>query len=445
MAGIAGGLDFIRTSFRAGRKYLAIIDDFDKGRDDRNMKRYKLVCGQCHEEYERDYYQCPKCGGTLHTVYQWKDIDEIKKTIKTASCYWDYQPCFTVERESRKVTMGEGFTPCIHAENLGDCLGIEKLYIKNESVNPSSTFKDRCMSISFSKALESGADAVVIGSAGNAGAAAAAYSARAGITCYVMVPANTSIQRIAQIQNYGAKVITVKGSVTDCIDLIGKVYKKYGWHNVTTASRYNPFQADAEKAIAYEMAKQMDWKVPDWIAVPVGGGGILSGIYRGYKDMLELGLISRLPRMIGTQEEGCNPLVRAFSCRVSPAQIEKVENPQGVAVAIADAFPLDGETALAAIYDSDGWAEDASDEEIMEAQALIGRNEGIFAETASSTTVACVKKMKEQKLIKDGETVACVITGNGMKELSLLASRGIAPVPIDADVKELDELLKKSF
>ena len=136
-------MDFIRTSFRAGRKYLAIIDDFDKGRDDRNMKRYKLVCGQCHEEYERDYYQCPKCGGTLHTVYQWKDIDEIKKTIKTASCYWDYQPCFTVERESRKVTMGEGFTPCIHAENLGDCLGIEKLYIKNESVNPSSTFKDR--------------------------------------------------------------------------------------------------------------------------------------------------------------------------------------------------------------------------------------------------------------------------------------------------------------
>ena len=161
--------------------------------------------------------------------------------------------------------------------------------------------------------------------------------------------------------------------------------------------------------------------------------------------MLELGLISRLPRMIGTQEEGCNPLVRAFRCRVSPAQIEKVENPQGVAVAIADAFPLDGETALAAIYDSDGWAEDASDEEIMEAQALIGRNEVIFAETASSTTVACVKKMKEQKLIKDGETVACVITGNGMKELSLLASRGIAPVPIDADVKELDELLKKSF
>ena len=153
--------------------------------------------------------------------------------------------------------------------------------------------------------------------------------------------------------------------------------------------------------------------------------------------MLELGLISRLPRMIGTQEEGCNPLVRAFRCRVSPAQIEKVENPQGVAVAIADPFPLDGETALAAIY--------ASDEEIMEAQALIGRNEGIFAETASSTTVACVKKMKEQKLIKDGETVACVITGNGMKELSLLASRGIAPVPIDADVKELDELLKKSF
>ena len=140
------------------------------------------------------------------------------------------------------------------------------------------------MSISISKAKALGASAVVIGSAGNAGAAAAAYAARAGIPCYVMVPASTPPERVAQIQLYGARVILVRGSVTDCIDLIARVYRERGWHNVTTASAYNPFQADSEKAIAYEMAKASGWEVPDWLFVPIGGGGILSGIYRGQKS-----------------------------------------------------------------------------------------------------------------------------------------------------------------
>ena len=409
------------------------------------MKQYYQVCRMCGKKWKSSAYHCPSCGGTLHSVYEMSDQIYLKNLIKNASSFWDYEELLPVEEKTAKITMGEGNTPLVVAENLGSQIGIKKLYLKNEGVNPSGTFKDRCMSISFSKAKELGAEAVVIGSAGNAGAAAAAYAARAGLPCYVMVPAETPVQRMALIHHYGARVIPVNGSVTDCIELIGQVYEKYGWHNVTTAAVYNPFQADAEKTIAYEMAKQMEWSVPDWIAVPVGGGGILSGIYEGFQDLLRLGLTDRLPRMIAVQEKGCNPLVKAFREKKAPSQIERVKNPEGIAVAIADAFPLDGETALTAVYDSSGWAEDVNDEEILKSQQELGRTEGIFAESASAATYAAVAKMRAKGKIKANESVVCVITGNGVKELPQIEKNMKRPEVIDCSVEALKKYLVEKF
>lgn len=408
------------------------------------MKRYYQVCRKYGKKWEADAYRCPSCGGVLRAVYE-RERDHLREVIENASSFWDYGELLPVTEENCRVSMGEGDTPLILAGNLGQMLGIENLFLKNEGMNPTGTFKDRCMSISFSKAAELGAKAAVIGSAGNAGAAAAAYAARAGLPCYVMVPAETPPQRIALIRHYGARVIPVRGSVTDCIELIGQVYETYGWHNVTTAAVYNPFQADAEKTISYEMARQLDWKVPDWIAVPVGGGGILSGIYEGFKDLLRLGLTDRLPRMIGVQESGCSPLVQAFRENKAPDEIERVERPQGVAVAIADAFPLDGETALTAVYESGGWAEDAEDEEILEAQAEIGRQEGVFAETASAAACAAVKKMRAAGRIREGESVACVITGNGVKELPVIGASMDPLDPVDCDAAALERYLAERF
>lgn len=409
------------------------------------MKQYYQVCRKCGKRWDTDAYCCPSCGGTLHSVYEMKDRDHLRSVIKNASSFWDYSELLPVLENTRRVSMGEGNTPLVFAENLKKQLGIRELFLKNEGLNPSGTFKDRCMSISFSKARELNANAVVIGSAGNAGAAAAAYAARAGIPCYVMVPADTPAQRIALIQHYGARVIPVKGSVTDCIELIGEVYEKYGWHNVTTAAVYNPFQADAEKTIAYEMVRELEWRVPDWVAVPVGGGGILSGIYEGFKDLLTLGLTDRLPRMIAVQEEGCNPLVRAFREKKAPDQIERIRQPKGVAVAIADAFPLDGETALAAVYDSGGWAEDADDDEILAAQAELGRREGIFAESASAAAYAAAVKMRAAGRIGDNESVALVITGNGVKELPQIAEKMELPEPAERNAEELERYLAGKF
>lgn len=405
------------------------------------MKRYRQVCRRCKKSWDEDAYRCPDCGGTLHSVYEFRDREYLKTMMKNAETFWDYRALFPVAETEKRITMGEGKTPLVAAEHLG----IEGLFLKNEGMNPSGTFKDRCMSISFSKALELGARGVVIGSAGNAGAAAAAYAARAGIPCYVMVPASTPSQRIAMIAHYGARVIPVEGSVTDCIELIGQVCETYGWHNVTTAAPYNPFQADAEKTIAYEVAKQLSWQVPDWIAVPVGGGGILSGIYEGFQDLLALGLTDRLPRMIAAQETGCNPLVRAFREKKAPGEIERIEHPQGIAVAIADAFPLDGETALAAVYQSQGWADDADDEEIRRAQSLLGRREGIFAESASAAAYVVVEKMRRSGKIRDGERVVCVVTGNGVKELPRIEGEMELPEPVACEISALKRYLASQF
>ena len=401
------------------------------------MKKYKLICRSCGYELTSDGYRCPQCGGILRTVYELSDRERLRKALLDAKSFWDYIDFFPVEEGTEIISLGEGNTPLTEASILADRLGIKKLLLKNEGCNPSGTFKDRCMSISFTKARELHAKGVVIGSAGNAGAAAAAYGARSGLPCNVMLPSDSLDTRKALIQHYGARLIPVEGSVTDCIDLISEVYEEFGWHNVTTAAAYNPFQADAEKAIAYEMAKAMDLKVPDWIIVPIGGGGILTGIYQGYKDLLELGLIDHLPRMIGAQEAGCAPLVNAFREGRDPKDIERVKDPHGVAAAIADAFPLDGETALRAIYESKGLAETAEDQEILEAQSELGRYEGIFAETASAATVAVLKKLLKDGRISPEESVACIISGNGVKELPMLAEGMSFPPSVKNDVDAL--------
>ena len=399
------------------------------------MKRYVQYCLRCEKEAADDGYACPVCGGPLGQRYDLSDAEFFRNVLRNARRFWDYAPFFAVREPERAITLGEGFTPLVRSDRAGEQLGVGRLHVKNEAANPSGTFKDRCMSISVSRAREDGDAAFVIGSAGNAGAAAAAYAARAGKPCYVLLPASTPKERLAQIQVCGARLILVEGSVTDCIELIRSVAPEQGWRNLTTAAAYNPYQADAEKAIAYEMAQAMAWHVPDWVVTPIGGGGILTGIYNGYADLLALGLTDRMPKMIGVQETGCAPLVDAFKQGLGPDAIPTVAAPTGIAVAIADAYPLDGPTALQAIRTSGGVAEDVSSEEIVAAQRLLASAEGIYAEPASSTTIAGVAKLRAIGTIGAQDEVVCVITGSGMKEMGLTARYldSSPKIPLDAD------------
>lgn len=403
---------------------------------------YQLLCRNCGAVLTEDHYRCPQCGGVLECAFDLTDKQHFIDILRGARCFWDYRELLPVH-DAPAVSIGEGSTALVDAPYLASALGVGRLFVKNEGQNPSGTFKDRCLSVGYTKARELGAPATVIGSAGNAGAAAAAYAAAAQIPCFVMVPAATAMERVVQTLMYGGQVVKIRGNVSDCIEMLGKVCASRGWHNMTTAHPCNPFQAEGAKTIAYELAKQFDWKLPDWVIVPIGGGGILSGIHKGFRDLLELGMIHRIPHLCGVQEDGCCAVVNAFDAQKSPEEIVRVENPTGVAVAINDAYPLDGETALRAIYETKGAAIKVTAAQIERAQSLLGEKAGLFVEPASACTVAALDVLVARNLIGAKDSVACVVTGSGLKDPAFAIGHASRPLEVDMDDAQLDEAIDR--
>jgi len=401
---------------------------------------FDLICTSCNSKYESksQVYTCKNCGKRLRIEYKYsRQHNYLAEIIKTAEGgVWNYREFLPVESD-KIITMGEGNTPLVEAPNLESLLEINNVFIKNETLNPTGTFKDRCMTVAISKAVEFNATAVILGSAGNAASAAAAYATRANMPCYVLIPAVTPIERVVQTALYGGRIIRIDGTVNDCIDMIHFVQKEYGWHNVTTANVYNPYQGEGPKTIAYEIARQLNWKTPDWILVPIGGGGILSAIWRGFKEMYEIKVIDKLPRMVGLQADGCASVVKAFKEKKKSHEIEDWGKPNTIAAAIADPYPLDGQIALESIYESHGYAEWVSDEEIMNGQKILARCEGIFAEPASSTTIAGLIKLKSKGIINRSDSVVCVVTGTGLKDPAIAAKNIIEPPIIANDINSL--------
>lgn len=357
---------------------------------------------------------------------------------------WAYAPVLPVETKTI-VSLGEGFTPLNKTINLADICNIKDLYIKNEGMNPTGTFKDRCQSVAITKVIQSNAKGMIIGSAGNAGAAAAAYAAKAKLPCFVFLPAHTPKERFVQILQYGAKVIKIEGSVNDCIDAITYVKDKFKLENVSTANCMNPYQGTGCKTISYEIVYQIGFKVPDWIICPIGGGGLLSGISSGFKEMYKIGIIDKMPRMAGIQADGCAAVATAFRKNLLPDEIVRFDGYQTLAVSIADPYPLDGKSALKAIYETNGYSDSVSDKEILKAQKELSEQEGIFGEPASSVTIAALHKLRKLGVISQQETVLCVISGNGLKDLSA-AEQLLQDVPVvKNDTKQVLETMTKYF
>lgn len=384
---------------------------------------YSLSCSACEAEFgpEQALYQCAECGARLEIGYDLSQLTTADRGMVVKSGgpgVWRYRSLLPATKSTPQFSLGEGSTPLLPANKLGQAVGLPDLYLKNEAINPSGTFKDRCMAVGVAKALEFGARALAIASAGNAGAAAATYAARAGLPCYVFVPAITPPERITQILVHGAQAIAVKGTVNDCIDMMNRGRVEFGWHLLTTAAPINPYQGEGPKTIAYEICEQSGWAVPNWVILPVGGGGILSACWKGFQEFHRLGWIERLPRLVGVQAEGCAPLIRAFEEGRGPEEIESWGPPTTLAASIADPFPLDGATALPAIRASGGVAVAVSDEEILQAEELLARKEGVFAEPASSATLAALQKLLAKGTIGREESVVLVITGTGFKDMT---------------------------
>jgi threonine synthase len=407
----------------------------------------RLRCTRCARTYapKDRVLTCQEDEGRLEVEY---DYDAIATKAsrhlfqRRRGGLWKYRELLPIENENNIVTLGEVQTPLIRCENLGKILGLPNLYVKDETKNPTASFKDRPMTVGVSKAVELGYDTVVSASSGNAAAALAAYSAKAGLTCYAFVPDMASPSKIAQLNMFGAHVVRVRGlesGVDPTVTMLKIVCRRFGWYPCPSTGPFNPYQAEGPKTMSYEIAEQLGWTTPGWIFAGVGGGGLLAGNWKGYQELNRLRLVEGFPRMVAVQSTGCAPLVRAFEEKMDPQKIVPWERPDSVATGLMDPFPWDGDAALKALHESSGTAVKVSNEEILDAQRILARKEGVFAEPSGVTALAGLIKLGSEGRIPTDDCIVVEITGSGLKDLDVIGSAE-APL-IDPNIDDLQKVL----
>lgn len=313
--------------------------------------------------------------------------------------YREYLP---VTDKTPLLTLKEGNTPLIRAENLSKDLGLD-LHFKFEGLNPTGSFKDRGMVMAVAKAMEEGSKTIMCASTGNTSAAAAAYAARGGLNCIVLIPNNNiALGKLAQAMIYGAKVIAIDGNFDRALEIVREITAK---HPITLVNSVNPYRIEGQKTAAFEVVEQLG-KAPDVLAIPVGNAGNISAYWKGFKEFHAGGKAASLPKMLGFEAEGAMAIVKG----------EPIANPETVATAIRIGNPASWKTAVAAAEESGGMINYVTDDEILEAYRAIASREGIFAEPGSAASIAGVYKMKREGYFKGGETVVCVLTGHGLKD-----------------------------
>jgi threonine synthase len=384
-----------------------------------------------------EFFICPKCGlqkikgisvirGITEVEY---DYDALATRIskeqfaKRPFSLWRYRELLGFGAEDAVVTIGEGGTPLVKCRRLADALGIKNLWLKNETQNPTHSFKDRESVLAVTRALEEHATRVSCVSSGNAAASLAAYAARAGLECFVLTPATAPEPKIHQCAVYGAKTLLVNGLYEDIFEPYIEAVR--GLEIGECSSGHNRFRAEGDKTIAYEICEQLGWRSPGWVVDNVGNGTHLYGIWKGFRELTRLGLIRDLPRMAAAGPLGGSPIVEGFkegtalpltSCRKS------------IADALVSRWCYDASLALSALKESSGHAEYVSDNEILEAMKLLASLEGIFAEPSGAASIACLRKMLRTGVVDSREDIVCVITGSGLKEPK--SSRRISRNPI---------------
>lgn len=397
-----------------------------------------LKCRNCGEKYEvKPVSICEECFGPLEVEYDLEAIKEkvSKKSIeKGPKSLWRYKELLPVGKKI--VDLNPGFTPLHRAENLASELGVKELYIKNDSVNPTFSFKDRVVAVSVSKALDFGFDTIACASTGNLANSVAAHAAKGKLGCYIFIPADLNLGKIIQTLAYEPNLISVEGNYDDVNRMCTEVAGYYNWAFVNINLR--PYYSEGSKTLGYEVMEQLDWETPERAIIPVGSGSLLTKIWKGYNEFLELGLVDEVnTRITATQAEGCSPIVTAHR---TGSDIKPVK-PKTIEKSLAIGNPADGYYALRVLKNSRGAAMAASDLEIIEGIKLLAKTEGIFTETAGGVVVAALKKLVERGEIDKDEKTVIYITGNGLKTQDVLVDYVPTPVKIKPDLKEFDELL----
>lgn len=373
-----------------------------------------LKCRECGQQYPISPANvCEFCFGPLEVDY---DYDVIRAQISREQLadgpqtIWRYRALLPVEGD-RVVDLKAGFTPLIHARRLGQRLGLRNLYLKNDTANPTWSFKDRVVTVALSKAIEFGFDTVACASTGNLANAVAAHAAHAGLKCYVFIPSDLETGKITGALVYGPEVIGVRGNYDEVNRLCSEISDRYPWAFVNINIR--PFYSEGSKTLAYEVVEQLGWRAPDQVVVPIASGSLLTKIHKGLNELVKVGLIEQQQTKInGAQADGCSPVVTAFQ---SGTDNVKPVRPGGIAKSLAIGNPADGFYAVRTMRETGGYAESVSDDEIIAAIRLLGETEGIFTETAGGVTVGVLQKLVSAGRIGADETVVAYITGCGLK------------------------------
>lgn len=405
------------------------------------MKHVKCArCIRCGKEYEAtpNVTTCD-CGGILDIIYDYDYIKAnfTKETLKNRQdpTMWRYRELLPVEESTEAPPLRVGGSPLYEEPRLAAQLGLKKLWVKDDGLNPTASLKDRASAMAVAKAREAGAEVIACSSTGNAASSLAGNAAAAGLKTYIFVPSRAPKGKVAQLMTFGATVISVQGTYEETFELSKAAIDRWGWYNRNAA--INPYLSEGKKTVALEIMEQLNWQVPDYIAISVGDGCTIAGLWKGLKDLYAIGFIDRLPRLISAQAAGCCPLNRAIAENKPWEPMEENTLADSIAVGV----PRNAEKALMAIRESNGLVVNVTDEEIMAAQKLLGRTCGVFGEPAGVTGTAGVKKLCEQGAIGAKDTVVSVVTGNGLKDVANAIAACGEPISIPSDM----DLLLKAF
>jgi threonine synthase len=387
-----------------------------------------LRCRECSREYEvAPVYTCEWCFGPLEVTY---DYDTIADTVSREqiaagpASIWRYADLLPVDR-GHAVDLGAGFTPLVRADRLAAALGLGEVWVKNDTLNPTNSFKDRVASVALSKALEFGFKTAACASTGNLANSVAAHAARAGLRSVVFIPSNLERAKVVTTAVYGGDVVAIEGNYDDVNRLCAELAGTYRWAFVNVNVR--PFYAEGSKTLAYETAEQLGWETPDHVVVPVASGSLLTKIRKGFDELHKVGLLESAPRVrvSGAQALGCSPVATAW--REGSDTIRPVK-PDTIAKSLAIGNPADGYFALDAVRQTEGGLAAVSDGEVVEGIRLLARTEGIFAETAGGVTVASLKRLAEEGVVTADERVVLYITGLGLKTLDAVEADPTATI-----------------
>jgi threonine synthase len=402
-------------------------------------------CIRCGREYapSDEQFLCRECGGNLQVLYDYIAIRRhiSREALEDCTDYsmWRYGPLLPLGAGAVRPPLQIGWTPLYEAQGLCCKLGLKRLLVKDDGRNPSASSKDRASAVVIARALDRNAEqrpVISCASTGNAAASLACLAAPLGLKTVIFVPEKAPRAKVAQLLVFGAAVLAVRGSYDDAFDLCVEASREFGWYNRSTG--YNPFTREGKKTLAFELCEQMDWVCPDWVFVPVGDGNIISGFWKGFSDLREIGFVDRLPRLAACQSVRSDAVKRAFD---ADGVIRPVDG-DTVADSISVRMPRDGEAAVQALRDSDGTALSVSDEEILQAIPTMARETGVFAEPAAAVTLAALRHAEGEGLVGDGDTVALVVTGNGLKDVDAVKGPAGSPRLVEPRLDDVRRALR---